>query len=71
MLTTYAGNLFDSANFTFWGNEWAKQGIATFDIYNTLPEVSSNELNIIYQFHIFLCSTIQGRIMVALSFSLL
>ncbi|KAE9407923.1 hypothetical protein BT96DRAFT_54755 [Gymnopus androsaceus JB14] len=45
MLTTYAGNLFDSANFTFWGNEWAEQGIAAFDIYNTLPEYNSGTYN--------------------------
>lgn len=53
MLTTYTGNLLGNANMTHWGNVWAEQGIAAFDIYNTLPEASYNELDYIYQFYIF------------------
>lgn len=52
MLTTYTGNLLGNANMSHWGNVWAEQGIAAFDIYNTLPEASHEELDYIYQFYI-------------------
>lgn len=40
MTATYVGHMLSDANLTYWGNEWARQGIAAFDLYGTLNEVS-------------------------------
>ncbi|KAF5370512.1 hypothetical protein D9615_010337 [Tricholomella constricta] len=41
MSATYVGHMMGDANMTFWGNEWARQGIAEFDRFGTLSEFNS------------------------------
>ncbi|KAF5389578.1 hypothetical protein D9757_004100 [Collybiopsis confluens] len=45
MAATYAGNLMKDTNMSFWGDEWAREGIAAFDVYTTLPEYNCGTYN--------------------------
>ncbi|KIY52468.1 hypothetical protein FISHEDRAFT_35228 [Fistulina hepatica ATCC 64428] len=41
MVATYVGNMMSDANMSYWGNEWAREAIEYFDIYDTLSEFNS------------------------------
>ncbi|KAJ3992040.1 hypothetical protein F5050DRAFT_1861295, partial [Lentinula boryana] len=53
MAATYTGHLMEDKNMSYWGDKWAKEGIATFKVYNTLPEYN--------------CGTYNGIVLYALS----
>jgi hypothetical protein len=40
MSATYVGNMVGDKNMTFWGNHWASEAVANFELYDTLAEVT-------------------------------
>ncbi|KAJ7267830.1 hypothetical protein C8J57DRAFT_1325931 [Mycena rebaudengoi] len=41
MSATYVGNMVGDKNMTFWGNHWASEAVANFELYDTLAEFNS------------------------------
>lgn len=41
MAATYVGKMSGDANMSYWGEQWARDGIAEFDKYSTLSEFNS------------------------------
>ncbi|KAJ7607118.1 hypothetical protein DFH06DRAFT_1347619 [Mycena polygramma] len=41
MAATYVGNMMGNANMSYWGNRWAAEAVANFNLYGTLAEFNS------------------------------
>ncbi|KAJ7205294.1 hypothetical protein GGX14DRAFT_645299 [Mycena pura] len=41
MTATYVGHMVGDANMSFWGDQWAREALANFDLYGTLAEFNS------------------------------
>jgi hypothetical protein len=39
MAATYVGKMMGDANMSYWGDQWAAEAVANFNLYGTLAEV--------------------------------